>query len=330
MESEAGRVTARSIGEFRASYDGTTKVVSTITVLLLLAIPIATQNTLAAALVGGLDVLLLALAYAYSPRGYAISEGDLVVRRLIGDVRFPLTDVRSVRIATAEDLRGCVRLWGSGGLFGYYGLFRTSKLGRSSWYMTNRRNAVVVITAAKTALLSPDETSRFVAAVQACAPGAGAPAGEWLAPLEPGGAGWSLAAWIGAPLAVLVLGVVALALLYSPGPPDYTLTADALTIRDRLYPVTVNKSAVDVAGIRVVNLAIDTGWRPTARTDGFANSHYQSGWYRVANGAKVRLYRASATRLVLLPPKGEGAPVLLEAADPDRFAEELRQRWGPA
>ena len=64
------------------------------------------------------------------------------------------------------------------------------------------------------------------------------------------------------------------------------------------------------------------------RTNGFANAHYRSGWFRVANGQKVRMYRADGTRLLLLPPKGDGAAVLLEAKDPEQFLDELRRQWG--
>jgi hypothetical protein len=78
----------------------------------------------------------------------------------------------------------------------------------------------------------------------------------------------------------------------------------------------------------VVDIARDPDWRLTARTNGFANAHYRSGWFRVASGKTVRMYRADGTRLILLPPKGEGAAVLLEATDPDQFTRDLRQQWG--
>jgi hypothetical protein len=72
----------------------------------------------------GLSVVLIVLSYAYSPRGYAIQEGSIVVKRLIGNARISLDDVRELRAADADDFRGCIRLFGDGGLFGYYGLFR--------------------------------------------------------------------------------------------------------------------------------------------------------------------------------------------------------------
>jgi len=73
---------------------------------------------------------------------------------------------------------------------------------------------------------------------------------------------------------------------------------------------------VDVEHIRVVDFGVDTEWRPTRRTNGFANAHYASGWFRVANGETIRMYRAGGTRLVLLPPKGDGAALLLEVGSP--------------
>jgi hypothetical protein len=126
---------------------------------------------------------------------------------------------------------------------------------------------------------------------------------------------------------LVVLTIVALAFLYSPGPPSYTLTPNSLTINDRFYPVTLNAGSVDVEHIRVVDIRNDPEWRPTGRTNGFANSHYRSGWFRIANGQEARMYWATGSRLVLLPPKGTAVPVLMEASDPERFIEEVRQAW---
>jgi hypothetical protein len=45
----------------------------------------------------GLSVVLIVLSYAYSPRGYAIQEGSIVVKRLIGNAGISLDDVRELR-----------------------------------------------------------------------------------------------------------------------------------------------------------------------------------------------------------------------------------------
>lgn len=309
---------------FSASYDLTTKIMSAAVFVIFVAAAATTRSAIAA----GLGVAVVILSYAYSPRGYAILERSIAVQRLIGSVRIPLDGIREVRAAAADDFRGCIRLWGSGGMFGYYGLFRTSKLGKSTWYVTNRSHAVVVISDSKTALFSPDDRDGFIAAIRASAPvpqvTASAP---YLDAMRSYGSGNVIGKLIGPAVGIVAIAFAALAMLYSPGPPSYTLTPEALTIHDRFYPVTVNAAAVDVEHIRIVDFGVDTDWRPTARTNGFANSHYRSGWFRVASGQKVRMYRTDSTRLVLLPPKGDGTAVLLETPAPEKFVADVRQKW---
>jgi hypothetical protein len=273
----------------------------------------------------GIAVLLFALSYAWAPRGYAIEDRSIMVNRLIGAVRIPLDDVRAIRPASPDDLSGAIRVWGNGGVFGYYGRFRTPKLGKCSWYITNRRNAVVVITGEKTVVLSPDNVDGFLARLR----GVARPSGRAPEPVAPVSSPRGVRTWIGFAVGAISLGVVALAFLYSPGAPAYTLTPSALTIHDRFYPVTVPAGDVDLSGVRVVDLASEPSWRTTARTNGFANSHYESGWFRVANGAKVEMYRAGGNRLVLLPPKNaQIPPILLQTADPETFIARLKQEWG--
>lgn len=310
---------------FSASYDSTTKIVSSIVAALLIAVSLGIGN----AIVAGLTAVVLFLSYAWSPRGYTVAERSIVVHRLIGRVTIPLDAVREARRAAAEDLTGCIRLFGSGGMFGYYGVFRTAKLGRSTWYMTKRANGVVIVAANKTYLLSPDDTDQFLAAIRAVAPvPVTPPPVSFDAMQAPAGSG--AAKFIVVAVALVVAAVVSFALLYSPGPPAYTLTANSLTIHDRFYPVTLSPASVDVMGVRVIDLDSDAQWRLVERTNGFANSHYRSGHFRVAGGQEVCLYQARSRRLVLIPPVGAGTPVLLETRDPDAFVAELRHEWsGP-
>jgi Bacterial PH domain len=305
---------------FPASFDRTAKIISGIVCLGLLAVVVGIHNLLA----DGIAFLVLMVSVAYSPRGYVISDGSILVKRLAGSVRIALDDVREVRRTGREDFRGCIRLWGSGGLFGYYGLFSTAKLGKSTWYVTNRSNGVVVITAAKTVLFSPDDPEGFLAALRAAAPVAEAYMG--MTP-EPARSFGSVGKLIAVAAAVAFLLLLAITFTYSPGVPGYTLTPDALTIHDRFYPVTLQASSVDVAQIRVIDLDRDRDWRPTMRTNGIATVHYHAGWFRVANGQTVRLYQANGQRVVLIPAKGDGPPILYQAADPEKFVNDIRAQW---
>ena len=239
---------------FSASYDRLTSVLSIVVcgVMLLapLGVAMALHNTVIGSIVFGGIVLSIFLAYAFSPRGYTVSEGAVTVKRLIGDVKFPLNGVRESRATAPDDFRGCIRLFGSGGLFGYYGLYRTSRLGACRWYLTDRSKAVVVA-GGKTALFSPDDREGFLNAIGRTVPSSpesfsgmlqAANARDW-----PGMV-------VGIGVGVFVVGLVAATMLYNPGPPAYTLTRESLTIHDRFYPVTVRADSIDVDRIQVVDL----------------------------------------------------------------------------
>jgi hypothetical protein len=306
--------------QFQTSYDSTAKGVSAFVAAILVFVVILTQGLLAAVL--GLAILLL--AFAWSPRGFTVHGPVLLVHRLAGTVRIPLEGIREIRPAAGDDYQGAIRLFGNGGLFGYYGLFRTTKLGKCTWYLTNQSNAVVIVTSAKTVLVSPDDVEAFLAAVRSAVP------------IAPGPSAVSAAFPMGRSyMPLLVAGIVtvfAVAIgtgvtLYSPGTPDYTLNATSLTIRDRFYPITLQAKGVDIKSVRVVNLDSDADWRPAGRTNGFANKHYRSGNFRTASGLAIRLYQADSKRLVLLPPNGSGVPVLLEAHDPDRLVSDVMRKW---
>lgn len=305
---------------FPAPWDWTAKVVSGVVLTVMVALSVVVHSLP----IGIALLLVLVLTYGYSPRGYLVSKEAIVVKRLFRDAVIPLTAGGEARPATAGDFAGAIRLWGSGGLFGYFGLFRTRGLGKSTWYVTDRSRVVVVITPGKTALFSPDDPAGFVSSLSLGPPLSGAS----YVPPDPAWHSSNAGLWVGGAIAIAVITLVTLALSYSPGAPEYQLSGGTLAIRDRFYPVTVKADAVDVGQIRVVAIDAGSEWRPTTRTNGFSNAHYHSGWYLAANGRRARMYWADSRRLVLLPPKAGGDPVLLQVNEPDEFADRLKREWG--
>ena len=77
---------------FRASYDSTAKVVSAAVFVLFLVIAFETKSIIAE----GFSRSCFAAAYAWSPTGYEIADGVVVIRRLVGNVRIPSTGIREV------------------------------------------------------------------------------------------------------------------------------------------------------------------------------------------------------------------------------------------
>jgi len=323
---------------FGAHHDRLAQIVSVGVVVLLLAVPLmAMRAGVVAVFVALASTAVIALAFAFSPRDYEISTGAFRVKRIIGDVVFPLTSLRFVRDTSAADFRGCVRLWGSGGLFGYYGWFWSKALGKSRWYITDRSKAVVVTDGSQTVLVSPEDHDEFVAAIERASTQTVASSTEstsdgpelpltesadnWLASMRI--VGFAIAGFV-----LAIVAIVAAALLYAPGRPPVDFTGDALVIHSRFYGMRVPASSIDVAHVCVVDLRTDSGWKPTMRTNGFGNPYYRAGEFQTANGRIVKLFTTGSERLVLLPPSSkDGLPVLLDVDEPDQFAARIRQQW---
>jgi hypothetical protein len=153
---------------FGAHHDRMTQIVSACVVVALVAAPlsVARAGLIAVFVALGASLTAIAIAFAFSPRGFEISGEEFRVRRIIGDVVFPLVSLQFAREATPADFRGCVRLWGSGGLFGYYGLFWSKALGKSRWYVTDRSKAIILTNGSQTVLVSPEDRDGFVAAIE--------------------------------------------------------------------------------------------------------------------------------------------------------------------
>jgi hypothetical protein len=97
-------------------------------------------------------------AWLVSPMSYTVEAGTLRINRPIGPVRINRADIREVRMVDEHELRGLVRTFGSGGLFGYFGKFYSRTLGHVTLYTTQRKNRVLIQTEqGKTFILSPDD-----------------------------------------------------------------------------------------------------------------------------------------------------------------------------
>lgn len=152
---------------FGVHHDRMTRIISVCAVVALVAVSLnAMKSGVGVVILTFVSVAIIALAYAYSPRAFEISNGALRVKRLIGEVAFPLTNFRFVRDATPADFRGCLRLKGSGGLFGYYGWFWSKTLGKSRWYVTDRSRAIVMTDGSCNILVSPKDRDKFLAAIE--------------------------------------------------------------------------------------------------------------------------------------------------------------------
>lgn len=156
--------------EYKASFDKTTKVITTllflvVTIALLIAISIHSSSNNTTNPIGFLTgfivfLLLFTGCYLFSIKEYVVNDDDLIISRLIGNVTIHLSEIEEVRPIAKGELRWTIRTFGVGGLFGYYGKFYNRKLGSMTWYTTQLRNRLYIKTrSGNKIIISPDDTS---------------------------------------------------------------------------------------------------------------------------------------------------------------------------
>jgi len=137
------------VAQFSAPWSRSVAAVTTVAVLVLLLVILAgllagPRQLLAwrVAMIGvPLAVLLGSLPFMV--RGYVLTETHLEVRRLGWRSLLPLADLVAVT-GEPQGLRGSLRLFGNGGLFGISGWFWNRSIGRFRAYATDPDRAVLL------------------------------------------------------------------------------------------------------------------------------------------------------------------------------------------
>ncbi len=106
---------------------------------------------------------VLVIPYLWAPQGYIITNKRILVKRLIGDLTIRFIEEPERWAWTWWG----IRLFASGGLYGYFGLFRFKGIGRVWMHATNRHNLVLIKTYQnKKILLSPKDPEEFIKLVR--------------------------------------------------------------------------------------------------------------------------------------------------------------------
>lgn len=110
---------------------------------------------------------ILLYLFLFAPRGYRIDEGEVRIRRRIGEKKWSLAGLESVRILAQSEMKGTLNLIGSGGAFGFWGILHNPALGTFRSYCTNTAQCVLLqFSNGKKIVLSPDDPEAFLRALQ--------------------------------------------------------------------------------------------------------------------------------------------------------------------
>ena len=88
------------------------------------------------------------------PRYLLLDDKSIVITHPIGQSVILKSDIIEVRAVERSELRGSIRLFGSGGFFGWFGIFRNNKFGTYRLYCWQLENLYLVKTLTKKYIIS--------------------------------------------------------------------------------------------------------------------------------------------------------------------------------
>ncbi|OGO07026.1 MAG: hypothetical protein A2Y92_01995 [Chloroflexi bacterium RBG_13_57_8] len=144
----------------------------------------------------------------------------------------------------------------------------------------------------------------------------------------PGTSGAITFIWIlSAVMVIILLGIIGLlaSFGYQARHLTITLNEQGLRISPGLYTRFIPKESIDTANIRVLDLAIDTQYRPRWRTNGAGLPGYNAGWFKLQNKEKALLFVTDKSSVVYIPTT-DNYSVILSVINADEFAG-LLQNW---
>ena len=160
-----------------ASYDGVVKSVTVAIWILLVAeslffvylfsveIPQSPLSIVLTVFMPSVSLIVLIAPYFFKPKGFRFTSESLGIERLRNTITIPYNQISTIQ--KGKWTWQAVRLGGSGGLYGYLGLYHLFGIGRVWMYTTNRHKMVLLETkkGIKYAF-SPENLEDFVSQLQ--------------------------------------------------------------------------------------------------------------------------------------------------------------------
>jgi hypothetical protein len=140
----------------KLAFDLTTKIISTAViaipfVMIIVQYFMVNNNNVILTLTSFFLFITYLVAWLLHPTSYEITNENLLIHRPLHAIKINLASIKNIE---RTEPGYSMRIFGSGGLFGYFGLFSSNKLGRHHRYTGNNKNLVLLTTSKKKYLLS--------------------------------------------------------------------------------------------------------------------------------------------------------------------------------
>lgn len=157
---------------FETQLDNTVKIITVLVHLLVIAMLFSSMLIEGFAIERVLVLVLLlvafGLAYVLRPFEYWVDEEYITIHKNILPKKIAIADITSIESIAFADLKIRIRLFGSGGLWGWYGIFWSAKYKTIHLFCTEKKNNVLICTKSnKYYVLSPKESIAFGQKIQA-------------------------------------------------------------------------------------------------------------------------------------------------------------------
>lgn len=108
-------------------------------------------------------IFTVSFCYLLSPRYIEISNDMLIMHKVIGTLSIPIKDIKEIR----PYHKSGIRLFGSGGMYGYLGLFSNTEIGKHyEWVGDFEDGFLIVMYTGKKYLLSCEQSDIVISKVK--------------------------------------------------------------------------------------------------------------------------------------------------------------------
>ena len=109
----------------------------------------------------GIIAVLYISMYLLRTTSIGIDSSTIVINRPVKPVTIDFSDIASIR--KVENMKGAMRTFGNGGVFGYTGKYYKKDFGSMTWYCTQRKNYILIEkTNGKKLVITPDDVDGFM------------------------------------------------------------------------------------------------------------------------------------------------------------------------
>lgn len=108
-------------------------------------------------------VVIFILAYIYHPTKYIVTNKYFGIKKPFHLTKFSLNSIKFIKEIDRNELAVRSRIFASGGLWGYFGIFYSNNFGKVKMNVSNYDNLVLIVTKSSgIIIISPENPTEFV------------------------------------------------------------------------------------------------------------------------------------------------------------------------